>query len=62
MAFMSTAITKGRGKGIVVSSGKSTEVGKISGALAQAASNKQKTPLQVLFFSSFSFDKFPLKK
>lgn len=48
MAFMSTAVTKGRGKGIVVSSGNATEVGKISGALAQASKNKQKTPLQVL--------------
>ena len=53
MAFMSTAVTKGRGKGIVVASGTSTEVGKISGALAQATANKKKTPLQVHSSSSF---------
>eukprot|EP01111_Echinosteliopsis_oligospora_P014583 TRINITY_DN5519_c0_g1_i1.p1 TRINITY_DN5519_c0_g1~~TRINITY_DN5519_c0_g1_i1.p1 ORF type:complete len:699 (-),score=251.22 TRINITY_DN5519_c0_g1_i1:1329-3425(-) len=46
MAFMSTGVTRGRGKGIVVSSGHSTEVGKISGALASVASKTKKTPLQ----------------
>lgn len=41
--FMSTTVTKGHGKGIVVNVGKNTEVGKISGTLNQ---EKTSTVLQ----------------
>lgn len=44
MAFMSTAVTKGRATAIVVRTGKKTEVGQISKALASAKPGK--TPLQ----------------
>eukprot|EP00011_Vannellida_sp_DIVA3-517-6-12_P012796 CAMPEP_0114604954 /NCGR_PEP_ID=MMETSP0168-20121206/808_1 /TAXON_ID=95228 ORGANISM="Vannella sp., Strain DIVA3 517/6/12" /NCGR_SAMPLE_ID=MMETSP0168 /ASSEMBLY_ACC=CAM_ASM_000044 /LENGTH=1140 /DNA_ID=CAMNT_0001815795 /DNA_START=203 /DNA_END=3625 /DNA_ORIENTATION=+ len=39
-AFMSTLVAKGRGKAVVVATGGSTEVGKISGALASAKTEK----------------------
>jgi len=45
MAFMSTVVAKGRGKGIVVKTGASTEMGTISKALAKP--NNKKTPLQM---------------
>lgn len=43
-AFMSTSVTKGRGGGIVVSTGKHTEVGTISKSLVKP--NNKKTLLQ----------------
>lgn len=44
MLFSSSLITYGRGKGIVVDTGMTTEVGKIAGMINQ--SEKQETPLQ----------------
>jgi len=48
MAFMSTHVMKGRGVGIVVSTGKRTEVGRISHVLSSLSSNnsQQQTLLQ----------------
>lgn len=46
MAFMATVVSRGRGKGVVVTTGEHTEVGKISGALASVAAAGKKTPLQ----------------
>ncbi|KAG0072042.1 P-type ATPase, partial [Podila epicladia] len=43
-AFMSTVVAKGRGKGIVVRTGRLTEMGKISAAITGAP--KQLTPVQ----------------
>ena len=40
MTFMSTSVAKGRGKGIVVRIGKSTEVGAISKALIKPSNKK----------------------
>eukprot|EP01119_Soliformovum_irregulare_P013853 TRINITY_DN3727_c0_g1_i2.p1 TRINITY_DN3727_c0_g1~~TRINITY_DN3727_c0_g1_i2.p1 ORF type:complete len:1174 (-),score=405.04 TRINITY_DN3727_c0_g1_i2:30-3479(-) len=40
MAFMSTTVSKGRGKGVVVSTGTQTEVGKISSALIKPSTRK----------------------
>ena len=44
MLFSSSLITYGRGKGIVVETGMTTEVGKIAGMMNQT--EKQETPLQ----------------
>ncbi len=44
MSFSSSLVTYGRGKGIVVETGMTTEVGKIAGMINQA--EKQETPLQ----------------
>eukprot|EP00762_Andalucia_godoyi_P003234 ANDGO_06651.mRNA.1 Calcium-transporting ATPase len=47
MAFMSTTVLKGRGKGIVVNTGKTTEVGRISSAIVSSSSDgPTQTPLQ----------------
>jgi len=46
MVFMSTAITRGHGKGIVVATGKTTEVGQISKALGTRGGIHKTTPLQ----------------
>lgn len=35
MAFMSTSVVRGRGCGVVVATGKTTEIGKISKALSK---------------------------
>ncbi|KAG0236825.1 P-type ATPase [Actinomortierella wolfii] len=43
-AFMSTVVAKGRGKGIVVRTGRLTEMGKISAAISKAGN--QLTPVQ----------------
>lgn len=40
MAFMSTVVSKGRGRGVVVATGHSTEVGKISKALTKPKTKK----------------------
>lgn len=45
MAFMSTIVTSGRGSGIVVNTGMSTEVGKIAGLLD--TDENVKTPLEI---------------
>lgn len=44
MAFQSTTVTKGRGVGVVVNTGRTTEIGRISAAIAGASVGK--TPLQ----------------
>ncbi|MGG5315566.1 cation-translocating P-type ATPase [Enterococcus sp. AZ072] len=44
MAFSNSNVTYGRGRGVVVSTGMSTEVGKIAGMLAQA--DETETPLK----------------
>ena len=44
-AFMSTVVSRGRGKGIVVRTGKRTEIGKISTAISSAP--ELKTPMQI---------------
>ena len=43
--FMSTLVTKGRGRGVVVETGMNTEVGKIAGSIN--TEKKSKTPLQL---------------
>lgn len=45
MIFMGTAVVKGKGKAVVVSTGKATEFGKIATMLQRA--EERKTPLQV---------------
>jgi len=45
MAYMSTVVTKGRGVGIIVTTGMKTEIGKIAKEL-KSNSGFQKTPLQ----------------
>lgn len=44
MAFMGTYVVRGRGKGVVVSTGLATELGKIAKAVAEA--KEEKTPLE----------------
>ncbi len=44
LAFMSTTVSYGRGRGVVVSTGMSTEIGKIADALDDA--DEEETPLQ----------------
>ena len=44
MAFMSTPVTYGRGKGIVVNTGMKTQIGRIAGALDNQ--EEEQTPLQ----------------
>lgn len=44
MAFAGTTVTRGRGRGIVVSIGRSTQLGKIGGLIAHGKASK--TPLQ----------------
>lgn len=44
IAFMGTVVTKGRGKGVAIATGKKTEIGKISKRLART--KIRRTPLQ----------------
>ncbi len=44
MAFMGTYVVRGRGRGVVVATGPSTELGKIARAVAEA--KEEKTPLE----------------
>lgn len=44
IAFMGTVVTKGRGKGIAIATGRKTEIGKISKRLART--KIRRTPLQ----------------
>ncbi|KAI8800512.1 Na P-type ATPase [Cladochytrium replicatum] len=47
LSFKNTVVTKGRGEGVVVSTGLSTEIGKIAQAVTESGQNKAaKTPLQ----------------
>lgn len=50
MAYMSTVVTKGRGKGVVVATGMKTEVGKIAKELKKTKTFN-KTPLLKRFVS-----------
>lgn len=45
MVFMGTYVVRGRGKGVVVSTGMNTELGKIARAVAEA--KEEKTPLEI---------------
>ncbi|KAJ2707296.1 hypothetical protein FB645_000807 [Coemansia sp. IMI 203386] len=45
-AFMSTLVSHGRGRGIVIRTGPKTEIGKISVAINRSASTVRKTPIQ----------------
>ncbi|KAJ2842058.1 hypothetical protein J3B02_005691, partial [Coemansia erecta] len=45
-AFMSTLVSHGRGRGIVIRTGHKTEIGKISVAINRSASTVRKTPIQ----------------
>eukprot|EP01119_Soliformovum_irregulare_P014557 TRINITY_DN397_c0_g1_i1.p1 TRINITY_DN397_c0_g1~~TRINITY_DN397_c0_g1_i1.p1 ORF type:complete len:1009 (+),score=350.20 TRINITY_DN397_c0_g1_i1:100-3027(+) len=44
LGYMSTTVTKGKGKGIVIATGQSTQLGKIAESIKNA--KKEKTPLQ----------------
>ncbi|SPQ94861.1 unnamed protein product (mitochondrion) [Plasmodiophora brassicae] len=46
MAFASTVVISGRGKGIVVRTGMQTEIGKIATSVELASGSAEKTPLQ----------------
>ncbi|KAJ1904300.1 hypothetical protein LPJ81_002573 [Coemansia sp. IMI 209127] len=45
-AFMSTLVSHGRGRGIVIRTGVKTEIGKISAAINRSASTVRPTPIQ----------------
>ncbi|KAJ2339839.1 hypothetical protein GGH91_004359, partial [Coemansia sp. RSA 2671] len=45
-AFMSTLVSHGRGRGIVIRTGAKTEIGKISVAINRSASTVRRTPIQ----------------
>ncbi|KAJ2041448.1 hypothetical protein H4S03_000365 [Coemansia sp. S3946] len=45
-AFMSTLVSHGRGRGIVIRTGPKTEIGKISVAINRSASTVRRTPIQ----------------
>jgi magnesium-transporting ATPase (P-type) len=57
MAYMSTVVTKGKGRGMVVATGMQTEIGKIAKQLKTSAF--EKTPLQrkmdILAYCLFGF-------
>jgi Ca2+-transporting ATPase len=65
MAFMGTMVIAGKSRGVVVATGDSTELGKISQMIQNTES--QKTPLQIkmdqlgkhLSIMSFASKKFP---
>ncbi|KAI8322264.1 calcium ATPase, partial [Martensiomyces pterosporus] len=45
-AFMSTLVSHGRGRGVVIRTGAKTEIGKISAAINCSASHARRTPIQ----------------
>ncbi|KAJ2717900.1 hypothetical protein H4S00_004034 [Coemansia sp. D1744] len=45
-AFMSTMVSHGRGRGVVIRTGAKTEIGKISVAINRSAATVRKTPIQ----------------
>ncbi|KAJ2371946.1 hypothetical protein IW150_004359 [Coemansia sp. RSA 2607] len=45
-AFMSTLVSHGRGRGVVIRTGSKTEIGKISVAINRSAATVRKTPIQ----------------
>jgi magnesium-transporting ATPase (P-type) len=55
MAFMSTVVAKGRGKGIVVKTGNATEVGAISKVLQLPCAYDHSNPCYVLLGLSETF-------
>lgn len=50
MLFQGCTITSGRGKGIVVSTGMNTEIGRVIKLVNKSNKDSSKTPLQKTYF------------